>query len=371
MKNIFMILFIFFSFTFSIYAQLKTLANPKNFEIGPCIAMDPLRNETQYRNTIIAEFNTAVAENAFKMYMWTGPNSYNFNDTDYLVNFCRQNGIKLRGHTLVWHSVVPSWLQNGNYTTDQVRQMLQTYITTVVTRYKNDIYEWDVVNEAISDSSPHGLRTDSFWYQKLGPDFIRLAFQWAHQADPDCKLYYNDYGAEDMGGKSNGVYNLVSQLKQEGVPIHGVGWQCHFYYDWRLNQTFYENLERIKALGLDVKVTELDMSIPLPVEPQELQVQARGYADMAYFCLSNKIGMVLWGFTDKHSWIPGFTNGERGAALIFDENYNKKPAYYAIESVLKATVNGAIYNCDFENGVYCWFTNGTCSISTTTAQRRS
>ncbi|MEN3014286.1 MAG: endo-1,4-beta-xylanase, partial [Endomicrobiia bacterium] len=257
MKFTFWLLFILSSISF---CGLKDLATPKNFEIGPCIAMDPLRNETQYRNTIIAEFNRAVAENAFKMYIWTGPNSYNWYDTDYLVNFCRANGIKLRGHTLVWHAVVPSWLQNGNYTSDQVRQMLETYIKTVVGRYKNDIDEWDVVNEAISDSSPHGLRTsDSFWYQKLGPDFIRLAFQWAHEADPDCKLYYNDYGIEGIGGKSDGVYNLVSQLKSQGVPIHGVGWQAHLWHSWRLGTANYENLARLKALGLEVKITELDL----------------------------------------------------------------------------------------------------------------
>ena len=342
-------------------AGLRDYATPKNFEIGTCIDMNALRNETQYRNTIINEFNTAVAENAFKMYLWTGPNSYNWYDTDYLVNFCRQNNIKLRGHCLVWHSVVPSWLQNGNYSSDQVRTMLENYIKTVVGRYKNDIYEWDVVNEAISDNSPYGLRTDSFWYQKLGQDFIRLAFQWAHEADPDCKLYYNDYGAEGMGGKADGVYNLVKSLVQQGVPIHAVGWQCHFGVDWwNLSENNFENLYRIKALGLDVKVTELD----LPLNGRSLQEQAMDYASLAHFCLSNKIGFIMWGFTDRHTWLDSSQQ-----PLIFDSNYNPKPAYYAIQHVLQAQTSGGIYNYGFENDIYCWTTNGSCSISVNTSQK--
>jgi endo-1,4-beta-xylanase len=367
-----LITFIFFYFLLSnLYSGLKDYAAQKNFYIGPAVTNNPLRNETQYRNTIISEFNQMVGENEFKMYIWTGPYSYNFTTTDYYVNFAQQNNIRLRGHCLVWYQVVPDWLRNGNYSSDQVRAMLEAYIKAVVGRYKGKIAAWDVVNEAVSDGPPYGYRTDDFWYQKLG-DYIPLAFQWAHEADPDCKLYYNDYGAEGMGGKADAVYNLVSRLKSQGVPIHGVGWQSHWTYNSFLGDNNYENLQRLVALGLDVEITELDLRMPLPADNTKLSIQAHNYANFTFFCMTHpKVKrMMMWGFTDKYSWVPGFFNGE-GAALIFDENYNKKPAYYAIEAVLKMQPSGGIYNGGFEDNVYCWVPVGNVNISENTSVYRS
>ena len=356
----------------NLYSGLRDYAAQKNFYIGPAVTNNPLRNETQYRNTIISEFNQMVGENEFKMYIWTGPYSYNFTTTDYYVNFAQQNNIRLRGHCLVWYQVVPDWLKNGNYSSDQVRTMLEAYIKAVVGRYKGKIAEWDVVNEAVSDGPPYGYRTDDFWYQKLGEDYIKLAFQWAHEADPDCKLYYNDYGAEGMGGKADAVYNLVSRLKSQGVPIHGVGWQSHWTYNSFLGDDNYENLQRLVALGLDVEITELDLRMPTPADNTKLSIQAHNYANFTFFCMTHpKVKrMMMWGFTDKYSWIPSFFNGQ-GAALIFDENYNKKLAYYAIEAVLKMQLSGGIYNGGFEDNVYCWVPVGNVNISENTSVYRS
>jgi endo-1,4-beta-xylanase len=362
-----LITFIFFYFLLlNLYSGLRDYAAQKNFYIGPAVTNNPLRNETQYRNTIISEFNQMVGENEFKMYIWTGPYSYNFTTTDYYVNFAQQNNIRLRGHCLVWYQVVPDWLKNGNYSSDEVRAMLEAYIKAVVGRYKGKIPEWDVVNEAVSDSSPYGYRSDDFWYQKLG-DYIPLAFQWAHEADPDCKLYYNDYGAEGMGGKADAVYNLVSRLKSQGVPIHGVGWQSHWGYNSFLGDNNYENLQRLVALGLDVEVTELDLAIDNP-DSSKLDIQAHNYANFTFFCMTHpKVKrMMMWGFTDKYTWL-----GSEKAPLIFDTNYNKKPAYYAIEAVLKMQPSGGIYNGGFEDNVYCWVPVGNVNISENTSVYRS
>jgi endo-1,4-beta-xylanase len=362
-----LITFIFFYFLLlNLYSGLRDYAAQKNFYIGPAVTNNPLRNETQYRNTIISEFNQMVGENEFKMYIWTGPYSYNFTTTDYYVNFAQQNNIRLRGHCLVWYAVVPDWLRNGNYSSDEVRAMLEAYIKAVVGRYKGKIAEWDVVNEAVSDSSPYGYRSNDFWYQKLG-DYIPLAFQWAHEADPDCKLYYNDYGAEGMGGKADAVYNLVSRLKSQGVPIHGVGWQSHWGYNSFLGDNNYENLQRLVALGLDVEVTELDLAIDNP-DSSKLAIQAHNYANFTFFCMTHpKVKrMMMWGFTDKYTWL-----GSEKAPLIFDTNYNKKPAYYAIEAVLKMQPSGGIYNGGFEDNVYCWVPVGNVNISENTSVYRS
>ncbi|HDQ26534.1 MAG TPA: carbohydrate-binding protein, partial [bacterium] len=334
---------------------LRDLAAAKGFLLGACAANSPLRNETIYRNTLAKEFNWLGGENEFKAYLWSGPYSYNYSNTDYYRNFRDTNNMLMRGHVLVYYTVVPGWLSSGSYTNAQVSDMLKAYVQSMASRYSGKMNEWDVVNEAVRDGSPYGYRSDDFYYQRLG-DYIPQAFRWAREADSHAKLFYNDYGNEGLNGKSNYIYNMVSNLKAQNVPIDGVGWQCHVGHNWRLNDDIWENAQRLTALGLQVSVTELDVAIPVPVDAAKLQSQAKAYADMTFLCMThpNIKRMFLWGFTDKHSWIPGFTNGASDAALIFDTNYNKKPAYYAIETVLKLQPVNGIYNGGFESSIYCW-----------------
>jgi len=205
-----------------------------------------------------------------------------------------------------------------------------------VGRYKGRIWAWDVVNEAIADGSS-ALRTNSFWYQMIGPDYIKLAFQFAHEADPDAILYLNDYSSETMNAKSTGVYNLVRDLKLDGVPINGVGWQMHITNGDRIGADHHSNAQRLAALGVEISITELDVKMPLPADSNKLATQAATYRDVLEFCLSKPkcVSLITWGFTDKYSWIPGFFPG-MGAALIFDANYQPKPAYDALRQVLIA-----------------------------------
>ncbi len=334
---------------------LRDLAAAKGMLFGAEAANSPLRNEAIYSSTLAKEFNWMGGENEFKAYLWNGPYSYNFSTTDYYRSFRDANNMLMRGHVLVYYTVVPGWMSSGSYTNAQISDMLRSYINAMAGRYSGKMNEWDVVNEAVRDNSPYGYRTDDFWHQKLG-DYIPQAFSWARQADPHAKLFYNDYGNEGLNGKSNYIYQMVSNLKAQNVPIDGVGWQCHVGHNWRLNDDIWENAQRLTALGLQVSVTELDVAIPVPVDAAKLQSQAKAYADMAFLCMThpNIKRMFLWGFTDKHSWIPGFTNGASDAALIFDTNYNKKPAYYAIESVLKLNPVAGIYNGGFESSIYCF-----------------
>src|SRR6185295_8814256 len=162
------------------------------FFIGAAVAMSPFRNEAEYLGTLRREFNIIVAENAFK---WDSVHparaTFNFADTDALVDFAQANNIKVRGHTLVWHNQIPGWLTGGNLTRDEVIEILREHILTLVGRYAGRIAAWDVVNEAVDDGTG-GLRTNSFWYQRIGPDYVKLAFEFARQADPNALLYYND-----------------------------------------------------------------------------------------------------------------------------------------------------------------------------------
>jgi endo-1,4-beta-xylanase len=278
-----------------------------------------------------------VAENAMKFdAMHPAQNTYNFTDADALVAYAEANNMVVRGHTLVWHSQIPGWLTGGNFTRDQVIAIMRDHIMTVVGRYRGRILAWDVVNEAVSDNNGQ-MRTDSFWHQRIGPEYIAMAFQFAREADPNAILYYNDYSAEGSGAKSDAVFNLVSGLVSQGVPIDGVGWQMHQINPFRIQQAHRTNAQRLGSLGLEVSITEMDVRISLPTTAQELSEQALAYRDLVEFCLAqpNVKTLVTWGFTDKYSWIPGFFSGF-GDALIFDMNYQPKPAYTSMLSALGA-----------------------------------
>src|SRR5215475_8236470 len=319
----------------AIAAPLRTSATAKGLFVGAAVNMTPFRNEPIYNDTLRREYNLLVAENAFKFdALHTARTTYNFTDADALVAFAQANGMAIRGHTLVWHNQLPSWLTSGNFTRDDVIAILRDHIMTVVGRYRGKILAWDVVNEAIDDATGQP-RTDSFWFQKIGQEYIAMAFQFAHEADPDAILYYNDYGAEASGAKSDAVFNLVSGLVNQGVPINGVGWQMHQINPFSFQQAHQTNAQRLGALGLEVSITEMDVRISLPTTAQELNEQALAYRDVVEFCLSqpNVKTLVMWGFTDKYSWIPGFFSGF-GDALEFDANYQPKPAYSAMLSAL-------------------------------------
>src|SRR5215813_12462431 len=324
------------SFTTVVEAQtLRDAGDARGVHIGAAVNMSPFRNESIYTQTLGREFNMLVAENAMKFdALHPAQNTFNFTDADALVAFAEANNMAVRGHTLVWHNQIPGWLTGGNFTRDQVIAIMRDHIMTVVGRYRGRILAWDVVNEAINDSNGQ-LRSESFWLQKIGPEYIAMAFQFAHEADPDAKLYYNDYSAEGAGTKSDGVFNLVSGLVNQGAPINGVGWQMHQVNPFRIQQAHRTNAQRLGTLGLEVSITEMDVRISLPTTAQELDEQALAYRDVVEFCLSqpNVKTLVTWGFTDKYSWIPGFFSGF-GDALIFDMNYQPKPAYSAMLSGL-------------------------------------
>jgi endo-1,4-beta-xylanase len=314
---------------------LRAPADERGFFIGAAVDMSPFRNEPQYLDTLRREFNMIVAENAFKMdAVRPSRTAFNFTDTDALVSFAQANNMKVRGHTLIWHNQIPGWLVNGNFTRDQVIDIMREHIFTLVGRYRGIVMDWDVVNEAIDDGN--GALRNSFWNQRIGPDYIRLAFEFARQADPDAKLYYNDYSIEGMNTKSNAVFNLVSNLKNQGVPIDGVGWQMHQINGFRIQTANQTNARRLAALGLDISMTEMDVRIALPTSADELQQQALAYSDSINFCLTepNCKALVTWGFTDKYSWIPGTFSG-MGDALIYNTNYQPKPAYFALLDVLE------------------------------------
>jgi endo-1,4-beta-xylanase len=293
-------------------------------------------SDATYRTHIANEFNMLTPGNAMK---WdaTEPSRGQFNYTraEEIMSLARTNGQQVRGHTLVWHNQTPSWVQNLDATS--LRAAMQNHITNVVTHFKGQLYAWDVVNEALNED---GTLRNSFWFQKLGDSYIADAFRAARAADPNVKLYINDYNTDGVGAKSDGMYRLVQSLLAQGVPIDGVGFQAHLAIQYGFPSQLRQNLQRFADLGLDVAFTELDVRMQLPSDATKLATQASYYRDVTNACLAvaRCVGITTWGYTDKYSWIPSTFPGE-GAALLVDANFQVKPAYTAVHDALAAGSN--------------------------------
>lgn len=286
-----------------------------------------------FRALMAREFNMLVPENDMKhSYLQPSQGVYRFVSADSLVAFAEANGMRIRGHTLIWHSQLAGWMANGTWTQDQARALLADHVGTVVTHFKGHVAEWDVVNEAFNDD---GTRRASIWQNTIGRDYIERAFIAAHADDPSVGLFYNDYNIEGINAKSDSVYAMIQDFKQRGVPITGVGFQSHFIVG-QIPSTLSANIQRFAALGLEVHLTELDIRMPPPATAASLEQQAQDYRTVVNACIAvtacNTI--VLWGVSDRESWVPSTFSGQ-GAALLFDESYAAKPAYAAVQSALK------------------------------------
>ena len=213
--------------------------------------------------------------------------------------------------------------------------LLGQYILTTDGRYRGRVTAWDVVNEAVADD---GTLRDTIWLRAIGPEYIALAFRWAHEADPQARLYYNDYGAEGSGVKADAVHALLRDLRDEGVPVHGVGLQMHVTLGWHPSpRDVARNARRLAALGLEVAITEMDVRIGdgTGSRDERLQVQADLYRAMAEACRSSGAchGFTTWGVTDRHDWVEGTLRTE-DAPWLFDANDEPKPALHALRDIL-------------------------------------
>jgi endo-1,4-beta-xylanase len=315
---------------------LRSLAQARGLYIGTTVNVDALQQGGQYRDILAREFNMVTPEVSMK-FDATEPkrNLYTFNESDTLVTFAKMHNMQVRGHNLVWYNALPSWLTSGQFSRDELMGILREHIQTEVSHYRGQVNIWDVVNEAINND---GTLQDSIWLRGIGPDYLDLAFSWAHEANPEALLFYNDYGGEGLGQKSDAIYDLVKGMIQRGVPINGVGLEMHVSLDtYPHPEDVLANFKRLAALGLEVQITEMDVEIQDDARPMQarLDAEAQIYRDMLSACLAVKqcTAFVMWGFTDRYSWIPAAT-GHPDAPLIFDAAYRPKPAYFALASVL-------------------------------------
>ncbi|NYI07317.1 endo-1,4-beta-xylanase [Allostreptomyces psammosilenae] len=312
---------------------------------GTAVAAQYL-GESGYVTTLNREFNSVTPENEMKWdALEPSRNSFNFAAADRIVSHARAQGMRVRGHTLVWHSQLPGWV--GGLGANDLRAAMNNHINQVMGHWRGQIHSWDVVNEAFVDGNS-GARRSSPFQDRLGDGFIEEAFRAARAADPNAKLCYNDYNTDGINAKSNAVYNMVRDFKARGVPIDCVGFQSHFNSASPVPSDFQANLQRFADLGVEVQITELDIE-------GSGTAQADSYRRVVQACLNvtRCTGITVWGVTDKYSWRAS------GTPLLFDGNYNKKPAYDAVLTALGGSSGGNPGNPG----------TGACTVTYTETQR--
>jgi len=321
---------------------------------------------TTHAPVLKTHFNSVTAENEMK---WDAleptENSFNYAAADAIVNFAMTNNMKVRGHTLVWHSQNPSWVfsngSGGMATRDVVLARMRNHITKVMQHFKGKVYAWDVVNEAINNDGTFrdGTLADdkkSLWYQIVGESYIAEAFKAAYAADPTAKLFYNDY-YDYLPAKQQGIYKMLMNLKAQGVVVNGVGMQCHLNIQPSTdptNQAYYQDVTHLEdaiklysSLGLEVQVTELDLSLYVPgiTYTSDMYYTAATFTDALknqqadryaqFFTLfrayrSVITGVTFWGIADDNTWLSEFSSMRKDFPLLFDTNHNPKPAFWSV-----------------------------------------
>jgi len=290
-------------------------------------------SDRNYTNILGTQYGSITPENELK-WSATEPNrgSFTYSQGDAIVNFAKQHNQVVRGHNLVWGQYNPNWLTNGGFSASQKQDILKTHISNVAGHYKGQLYAWDVVNEAVNDNG-NGLKSN-VWYPSVS-NYIDLAFQYAYAADGNTKLFYNDYSSEGLSAKANYIYDLVRSAKNRGIPIHGVGLQAHFSLGYAPSMNdIASNIKRLGDLGLEVHITELDVSYDggSGNDQNKAQAQATVYSNLLKVCIAapSCTHFISWGFTDKYTWL-----GSGKKPLPFDENYNNKPAFDALAAALR------------------------------------
>jgi endo-1,4-beta-xylanase len=334
------------------------------FPIGA--AVDPTSIRT-HSALLESHFNSITTENEMKFEsLQKAEGSFDFEVADSMVAFAKSRGMKVRGHALVWHRQTPPWVftdgSGGDASREALLGRLESHISRVVSHFKGSVYAWDVVNEAIMDNGAYRTATEpeadqqSKWHGITGEAYIAEAFKYAHAADPEAKLFYNDY-YNYIPAKRQAIYEMLKKLLADGVPIHGVGLQCHLSIEPSTVETshgYHQTLENLGAaielyssLGLAVQVTELDVSLYIPGVKYTAETyytndtftdaleakQARRYGEL--FALLRKHrevinGVTFWGIADDNTWLSEFSSGRQDFPLLFDASHEPKQAFHAV-----------------------------------------
>lgn len=319
-------------------------AGGRTIPYGSAVRCDALNSDTAYRAAIIANCQMIVPEGEMK---W--PNihpargEYRFEKADALVDFARQNKIEIRGHTLAWYGGMPAWTATIDSRAEAERELVN-HIETVVSRYRGAIPSWDVVNEPLLDwpLDATSLRP-SIWTRQLGPDYLSIALRATAAVDPDARLVLNEYDVEFKGprfaARRKALLQLLRSLRDRDVPLHAVGLQAHLPADRVIDRDGLQGLlSEIKALKLDVLITELDViDDGLPAKVSERDALVAGIAGQFLDSVSEVVrpkAILTWGLSDRYTWVPIYfkrKDGMPNRPLPLDADFKRKPLFDVIE----------------------------------------
>ncbi|SFC39503.1 endo-1,4-beta-xylanase [Parapedobacter composti] len=320
------------------------LKEKANFGIGAAIKTAHLA-ELAYANTVKSHFSQVTAEWEMKMELiWSSATGYNWSNADRVVDFAKDNDLEVHGHTLVWYKSFPGWFKNAGYDSTAFEDRVRAYIQTTVGRYKGRVKSWDVANEIFNDNGT--LRsTDCPVFATFNDPigFYGRCFKYAHEADPDAKLFYNDYSVVLASAKRSAIKRMVSRFKNEGIPIHGIGDQFHYRVTTDKN-TIKNGLTDMASTGLLIHLSELDIIVNVQQSESYAftQAEAQKQADMYRFIVESyeslpadqKFAITTWGVTDKYTWLTDYWHAKE-YPLLFDQHYQEKEAYRGFLAGLK------------------------------------
>ncbi len=343
------ILSVLFSFE-NLNVENKGLKELTTFPIGTAVRVDQLQSDAKLKELQIHNFNSITAENDMKMYN-VKPNEeeYNWEKVDKVIAYGETNEQRIFGHTLIWHSGTPDWVEKkGRKDTLWLNNFLKTYIFEYVSRYKGKVDGWDVVNEAFDTKGGNYRKT--LWYDVLGKEYIAKAFSYAHEADPAAKLFYNDFNIERDTAKLHAMLKMVNDLKNDNVPISGIGFQMHIRVDVP-DEIIEYSLKKAVETGLQIHLSEVDIIFNKHDDSknggvqkyqeltEEMKIaQAEKYKNLVKMYKeivpkNQQYGITFWGFTDRDTWVRSFFNIDDWPCL-FDDNLEPKPAYYGFKEAL-------------------------------------
>lgn len=315
---------------------LRRLAARAGLEVGACSTAEYLADEW-YADLLAGEFDRLALENDL---IWGNVRpqrgTFDFGPADEIVDFAERHGMAVTGHALVWHVEPPDWLTRRDWSREKLAEELRSHIHTVTEQYDGRIDTWDVVNEAVADT---GELRETLWLEQLGSAYIEDAFQWASE-HTGADLYYNDYGLAVNQAKQDRVYRLLEALLDRGVPIDGVGLQLHCVGVHPTPEQIQEAVERFQALGIEVRVTELDVAYDADDAPSDVAAaHAEFYRQTVGACLDAGVEtLTFWGVTDDHSWLTSwrdYPDMYTQQPLLFDGDGRAKQSYDAVASALR------------------------------------
>jgi endo-1,4-beta-xylanase len=320
------------------------------FPIGAAINPELDLKSEKRQKWIASQYNSITPENQMKpKFLRPTEDKWDWAPADEIVEFARKNNLKVRGHALVWYQSTPDWMvKDGEKTASKalLKKRIREHIETTMNRYKNDVYCWDVVNEAISDKPDEIFRANDQLYNILGEDYIAQAFTIARATDHACKLYYNDYRFSDPV-KRKKIYELMKRMLAKGVPIDGIGFQTHLVPDEESAEYLQETIDMFSGLGLKIQITELDISVYKFRDPKHPDAsktdfaytaarkakQAKEYKMIFDICRKNKdkiTGVTFWGTTDAQNNYRTKRIGKMDYPFLFDENMNPKDVFFKV-----------------------------------------